>query len=185
MNLRFVLGAAAVAALVPLSASAALFTGELGLVGSANESTANFVAGDDFFLDFVDDGFRITASSSGDFLLGGNVFALNDLSGTGTQQIYSQIGAPGLTFTAESFFDFDNNSDPARGFRARGTLTALNFDPTPGIFRFSIEEGGQAVVTFSSQTSAVSAVPVPAALPLLAGALGGLGFMARRKKKTS
>ncbi len=37
----------------------------------------------------------------------------------------------------------------------------------------------------SMQATAISPVPLPAALPLLAAGLGGLGFMGRRKKKAA
>ena len=55
-----------------------------------------------------------------------------------------------------------------------------------------IEEGDQFIVHFSGSGGVdslvfeeISVVPVPATLPLLVGALGGLGFMALRRKQRS
>ena len=44
----------------------------------------------------------------------------------------------------------------------------------------AISDGGSVVVAF--QEISPSPVPVPAAFPLLLAALGGLGFVARRRK---
>ncbi|AXI56175.1 hypothetical protein SuNHUV7_18340 (plasmid) [Pseudoseohaeicola sp. NH-UV-7] len=53
-----------------------------------------------------------------------------------------------------------------------------------------IEVGDQFIIHFSGSGGVdslvfenISVVPVPASLPLLVGAIGGLGFMARRRKQ--
>lgn len=79
-----------------------------------------------------------------------------------TKTIPSNAGSAPFSFT----FDLDGVSTD--------TLTTTIFRTSAWVF---LSE-----VTFDAD---VSEVPVPASLPLLAVGLGGLGFMARRKRKTA
>ena len=95
-----------------------------------------------------------------------------------------------------SFFaggDFGGHGDSADRFDGVGSdlvpdafSSMCNLNPTfcsTSTFMIS-KNGGDAFKGYlESITIKVAAVPVPAALPLMLGALGGLGFAARRRRK--
>lgn len=65
-----------------------------------------------------------------------------------------------------------------------GVLSTLSFgNVTSATFAFN--DGVQTADQFYLASAVVNPVPVPAALPLLLAGLGGLGVMARRKRKTA
>jgi hypothetical protein len=61
-----------------------------------------------------------------------------------------------------------------------GFTVAVFVNSSSAILRF-IETWNTGITSFSYETANVSSVPLPAALPLLGFALGGLGFARRRK----
>ncbi|MFV0360710.1 VPLPA-CTERM sorting domain-containing protein [Tropicimonas sp.] len=96
-------------------------------------------------------------------LVGTDDDSIWDLALTDTMAQYLNYG-----FTA---FAFEDSSD----FLAQWPSTGLNF------------AGGDVIGTLSYayEVSSVESVPLPAALPLLAGGLGVMGFFGRRKRKAA
>jgi hypothetical protein len=62
-----------------------------------------------------------------------------------------------------------------------GTLTLTGFDPTPGNYVLTTQGPTGVNVTFSV-TSMANAVPEPASLAILGGALAGFGLLRRRRR---
>lgn len=176
MKLRTLAIAAAVAA-VPIAGHAARINGQLDIVGVVNVQNSEFVSGG--VVDFDPNTSSGVLIADGDFTpFSGTAFDLFDLTLTGTQLVYS---GDGLSFTANEFFGFDNDaSDGDRGFMARGVLELAGFDATPGLFSFSTQENTaqQVRASFSSTTTAI---PLPASVLMLMGALGGLAFIGKRR----
>ncbi|MEM9056745.1 MAG: VPLPA-CTERM sorting domain-containing protein, partial [Pseudomonadota bacterium] len=82
---------------------------------------------------------------------------------------------------------FEDHLDPDIGADllpalAAGTLAGSGFDAPlgEGVYTFLVQQTGPQLNGYSLEF-VVSAVPVPAALPLLLGALGALGAVARRR----
>lgn len=107
-----------------------------------------------------------------------------------TELVFDYAGNASGVFTAQaidasntiidSFFDANTNStlpDTADGtITLSGTgITALRFADTPG-------GGSFAVIDNLKITSAMSAVPLPAGLPLLVAGLMGFGVLRRRQR---
>lgn len=137
------------------------------------------------------------------FFLSGGAATLNLAAGfdTGFSFFYSAINSPGSI----NVYDGLNATGAILATLVLPTTASDGGDPT-GLFSpfvatgvsflgiaKSIDFGGTANqiafdnITFGSSTptdpSGPSTVPVPAALPLLAGALGALSFLARRRAK--
>ena len=94
---------------------------------------------------------------------------------------YNSIQAPLLAAADYSYAGLD---DTLQVFNAETSLTILNFTTNPTFLTFSYLYGG--VITFSSFNGLVevTATPIPAALPLFAAAVAGLGFAGWRRRKT-
>lgn len=184
LKLKSLIGAAVVATTLPFAAAAAPITGQLDLTGNVDQSSVFTSTGS---VDFIDGGAAASGAATGDFAaLVNTIFEAGadtaflftdplDLSLAGV--IYT---GGGITFTASSFFGFDNDGD-IRGFNALGEITAPGFDPTPGTFSFSTQGVGEFQVSFSA-TTVPTPVPLPATVFLLLAGLGALGIVSRRCK---
>lgn len=187
MKLKALIGAAAIAAALPAAASAAVL-GQLDISGVINNATTTFspTGGVDFAQPMlgtaeIATGIFADIITVNEFLLGGGdptTFDLFDINfADAPETIYA---GGGFSFIASSFFGFDNETltDDDRGFSARGTVFGPSGLRLPGTFAFSTQ-GIQAQVSFSSTTTAV---PLPASVLMLLGALGGLGVLSRRRQ---
>jgi hypothetical protein len=161
-------------------AEAVQIRGQLDITGVVNVQTSDFAPGG--ALDF-DQGnaFNQVVIATGDFssIALGTSPTLFDLDFTAPETVYT---VDGFTFTATSFFDFDN-AFPGRGFAANGILSGAGFDDTPGVLAFSTQatSSGQVLASFSSSTTAI---PLPASVLMLLAALGGLGIVSRGRSAT-
>ena len=100
----------------------------------------------------------------------------------GELYFYSTAFSGGLGFqdtaTGTSLFDFLGDQIYTNG------EAAPHF--SPGVFAFIFDNNGnRAYVATLTVATVVAATPIPAALPLLASALGGLGFVGWRRRKTA
>jgi hypothetical protein len=117
-----------------------------------------------------------------------NSFTINFLDGTSYD--LADVNA----ITGAKYFGFDTASSmfvqAAIPGSADGFLTAVNGSLTNGFFAY-IDGPGFAVANAATfvfgateySVSQVSSTPVPATLPLFASGLGGIGFLAYRRKK--
>jgi hypothetical protein len=103
------------------------------------------------------------------------------------------VGSPNQQVTISSsnvspyFSSFSLSVIGAGLYAGAGNLESLSFDNLPGTLNFLDNNGGfsSAILNASSVSAAVAATPIPATLPLLLSALGGLGWIAMRRRKTS
>ena len=162
--------------------SAATLSGQLDVTGTVNLANSSFTPSGR--IDFHDQ-VALAVIATGDFapvntiFEGGDdtIFALNDIDFTSPSVIYN---GGGFTFTASSFTDFDSTL-PGLAFAALGTITTslLGFDPTPGRFALSLQDGAS-IVSFSSTTTVI---PLPASALLLLSGLGGIGLIGWRRRR--
>ncbi len=120
------------------------------------------------------------ANPLGPTITGFDLFDIDFEAGTPFTIYTTNVGfTPVVSFTATNYGLFDNDaSDGTRGFVANGIISIDGFDDTVGVLAVSTQEVKQtANVSFSSST----VVPLPAGIVFLMTALGGLGFIARRK----
>ena len=177
MTLKSFIAAAVVAisgaltALAPAQATTISVGSQLDIVGVVDVQNSSFQPGGS--LVFVGDGI-VNVATGGFAGLVGSTADLFDLNFAPAEKVYSVAG---FTFTATSYSNFDN-AFPGRSFIARGILSHLDFDNTPGIFALSTQNvsGRQVLASFSSSTMAI---PLPASVLMLMGGLAGLGVVSR------
>ncbi|NND59238.1 MAG: VPLPA-CTERM sorting domain-containing protein [Gammaproteobacteria bacterium] len=115
-----------------------------------------------------------TLTFSGNSLVGGFTVGLSDLFG--------------FVWTVGSAFIGDDASGAAEGIGVDNGLIAYYVGPGPAALCdgsqvcSSVEDFSSGEITESIEAVQVNPVPVPAAFPLLAGALGVLGFVGRRRR---
>jgi hypothetical protein len=121
------------------------------------------------------------------FAIGSHNFAYTNVfdvqlqdPGTGSQGVmFAGLDGSGLFYGmgingTDLFSDIDN------------LQSLLTFSGEPGYLYFVQETPGATLLTNINLTSVtISSTPIPATLPLFASALGGLGFMLRRHRKTA
>jgi hypothetical protein len=78
-------------------------------------------------------------------------------------------------------FNFASGQLPDLTISGAGTLTLTGFDPTPGNYILTTQGPTSVSVTFSV-TSVAAAVPEPASLAILGGALLAFGIGRNRRK---
>jgi hypothetical protein len=78
----------------------------------------------------------------------------------------------------------------SRGITATGTISQTSgtgFDPTPVFYSAAYTQNGgpgaQINASFNDSTTPPTSTPLPAALPLFATGIGGLGFLGWRRKR--
>jgi hypothetical protein len=119
-----------------------------------------------------------------DFLpfVGTNV-ALDDFSYTSfvspSPVFQETLGTETLTFSLDAITFAGSTVGNAFAITGTGLFTLTGFDPTPGIFSFTTQDG-QTVASFSSTTTA-SPIPEPASFALFGTGLLGAAGIARRK----
>lgn len=190
----YLMGAAVAAAMTfgAAQADAALIEGGMSFTGSVTPRVssggaattvdqANFL---DFFSNPAGPTGKITAGDGtqfGDFtsVADGTVGVIKDIS-------IDPFTGPIVDFWVIGDFHFELltlviEQQDADGIdlQGTGTITAVGFDPTPGTWLFSTQNG-RTTVTFSASTQ-IDAVPAPAAIGLLGLGLIGLGAAARRR----
>lgn len=101
----------------------------------------------------------------------GFVDVYDGLDGTGNLLASLELPVTGTTSESQNLTPFDIWAPI--GVTFTGTAKSINFGGDLGLLAFDN-------ITFGSDTPTASPVPIPAALPLLVGALGALGLMRRR-----
>lgn len=108
----------------------------------------------------------------------------------GASALGAQTGT--LTFTLTDIQSVTSQSDElGTNITLTGLLSVAQtsgtpfYDPATGDFRINADFPllGNEVFTLTAGVPSLTPIPVPAALPLLATALGGLGFLSWRRKK--
>jgi hypothetical protein len=113
--------------------------------------------------------------------------------------VFQLLSGPALTWLGASAIDngtFTFSTDIDGTVTELGSVSMIGEKETSKLVFAQksslIEEGDKFIIHFDGSGAVdslvfedISVVPVPATLPLLVGALGGLGFMARRRKQRS
>lgn len=194
----YLMGAAVAAAMTfgAAQADAAHITGEFTMDDVGGFTHNGTSLGNATAIDFAPSGGgtgNFTVQSSGIFgdfatlLSGGESGTIKDLTfNLFTGPIASfwtiDLGAVDITFDLESLTIDGQGTTAAGGFlvlSGAGTLEVTGYDPTPGTWIFTANEG-RASVTWQA-TSIAEDVPAPAAMGLLGLGLIGLGAAARRR----
>ena len=115
------------------------------------------------------------------------VFDQNPANYSALTGLFFHHVASGLSFTFPGLANFSENTPNPNDLTisGNGILTLPGFDPTPGTFNLTTQEGGDGltVVTFSSTTRAVPGPLLGAGLPGLLAAAGGLVALARARRR--
>jgi hypothetical protein len=127
-----------------------------------------------------------------DFQVGSDTFSYDGGNNSSVTLKKEPAGSPNQQFTISSsnispyFSSFTLSTTGAGLYGDAGNLESLSFDNLPGTLSFLDNNGGftSASLNATSVSVAVAATPIPATLPLLLSALGGLGWIAMRRRKT-
>lgn len=79
--------------------------------------------------------------------------------------------------------DIPNLADSINGYESGEPTLTATIDLDPGFYILGVGTTGVRPSRISVSLAEVAIVPLPAAMPLLAGALGGLAFAAKRRRK--
>ncbi|WP_375172665.1 PEP-CTERM sorting domain-containing protein [Pseudooceanicola sp.] len=117
------------------------------------------------------------------------------LTGTDADVMWRWETGPGITYDTNGAIVTETISDWASGARysagayvaaiSVGAGSSVGDDYFAFVDNVSIGFGGADAVTYNFETDAGAVIPVPASLPLLAGALGLSAFVTRRRKKAA
>jgi hypothetical protein len=178
IGLKKLIGAAALAAAAIICGSAA----QAGTLLSFNLQSADYnyswTMDSDPTVAHLVPGFQTTTTAYTGQAIGSSLA----LPVGGEIYFYSTAFLGGLGFqdtaTGTSLFDFTGDQVYTNG------EAAPHF--SPGVFAFVFDNlGARPYAATLTVAAVVAATPIPAALPLLASALGGLGFVGWRRRKTT
>lgn len=176
------LGAAVAGAILmaATSASAALITGGFNVTGAMTPSSDPFMMGSTVTLGPAG---QVEATANGDFA---GLPAYNPVNLSAVVFTIDTAANAGLTFSIDGFtFEVLKTTDASVPFpfglvNANILITGAGFDPTLGFLALAANNLEDGYTMGIRSLDEAPAVPVPAALPLMAGAIGLLGFLRRR-----
>lgn len=93
---------------------------------------------------------------------------------------YTDSGLSGSEFSSTGLFDFGPGVDRI-DFTPTDALGDPTYEPDPFFFGLSVDTTGNFTATLTTDLTPLSSVQEPGTLPLLGGALIGLGLLSRRR----